>query len=398
MPTYRYVAKDQTGRTASGTLEADDEQAAGRALRDQGLWPLRVEATRPATTASTATPVAVPAARRRGEWHVSLFHLSVYFHRLAAAVRSGMPIGRCLEVMAQQSRGPLSRISLEAQAAVNRGQPLSSVLARHPRVFSPLVLAMVRAGERGGFLDIALQRIAETLESQYQLRQTIRRETAYPKMLLGAALLIPIAVRLIVSNLAGNNTPGGVSTLGNTLWATFLPLAVLVAALLLINRVASGTAFLDGVKWHLPLVGKVVRNLALARLTRALASLYRAGVPYGEAVTMAAEASGNAFVSSRLRQVLPTVQRGQRLSVALARSGLLPPMAMNMLITGEETGNVDAMLDKVADYAESEATTACKVMTSMLTPLLVLIIGVAIASEVFRFYTGLFGSYLTTPE
>ncbi|MBI3946984.1 MAG: type II secretion system F family protein [Armatimonadetes bacterium] len=411
MPTYRYVAKDSAGKTAAGILEAESEQAAGRALRDQGLWPLRVVPAKgrvaapdmvvPAAPAGPGVALRAPgpaAAPGRGERGVSPLDLSVFFHHLATAVHSGMPLARCMEIMAQQSRGPLSRISLEAQAAVNRGLPISTAFVRHPRVFSPTALAMVRAGEKGGFLDTALQRIAEVLERQHQLRQTIRRETAYPKLVVGAALVIPVAVRLIVGSIAGSSAPGGVSGFGSAIWSTVVPLFLLIAAVVLVNRFAAGAPWLDRMKLQIPLVGRVVRHVAVAQFSRSLASLYRAGVPYPEAVGTAADACGNAFLAERLRRALPAVQRGERLSVALGPSHPLTPMAMNMLITGEETGDLDAMLDKVADYAEGEAGTSIKVMTSMLTPLLILLIGIAVAVEVLRFYTGLFGSHLTLPE
>ncbi len=407
MPAYRYVAKDGAGKTVAGSMDAENEKITAQALRGMGLWPMRIEVTSsdgvapplpgdasksiPAAggvpIAAAAPPLPVP---NRGV-SVRLKDLAVYFRQLAAAVHSGMPLARCMGVMQQQSGGPLARISGEAVDAVSRGAPLSTVFAAYPRVFSPLVLAMVRAGEVGGMLDSTLLSIADALERQYALDQRIRGQTLYPKLVLGFAVFISVALKFIIAGITARTGGSGAPVIGGIVLPAVGTLLALYVVARLVGRFFGQSRGLDQVKLSLPVVGKTVRMLATARFSRALASLYRGGVSLPEAVDLSAGASANRVICEAVRAAIPSVQRGTPLSVALTPSGVLPTMALNMLRTGEETGNVDEMLDKVAEFAESESQMAIHQMTTFLGPAVMLLVALLIGFEVIRFFSGLYG-------
>ncbi|MDH7569441.1 MAG: type II secretion system F family protein, partial [Armatimonadota bacterium] len=305
MPVYQYVAKDRTGRTVGGRIDATDERAAAAALRKSGLWPMRFqrvdgghqspamaslpgnEAASPADNRSRAmpaqphpatpptphagaptgvTPVSATSTAGTGAsvsrvGGVSAYQLAVFFRQLATAVHSGMPLSRCMEILRDQSRGALRRVSCEAAAAVQRGQPLSATFSRYPRVFPPLVLALVRAGEAGGTLDTALMRIAELMERQHELQQRIRQQTLYPKFILAAAVLIPIGTRIFISKVA----PGVQTTLGSVSIPVVGGVVVLLVGVALLNRLLAHALWFDWLKLRFPLLGRATHQLALAR-------------------------------------------------------------------------------------------------------------------------------------
>ncbi len=407
MPTYQYRAKDSTGRTVTGVLDADNEHATAQALRSQGLWPMSIEraarqsvsvhvpSAAPGEPATHGAPVATAPPVPSGAWGapaVSLKDLAVYFRQLAAAVHSGMPLGRSLEVMRQQSRGALARVSAEAAEAVHGGQTLSSVLARHPRAFSVLIVTTVRAGEVGGTLDASLHRIADTLERQYAFHQQLKRDTLFPKLTLGFGVAIAVVTKLILSAIGGGGAPVG-RGFGNILVPAVGCVVLAYLGITALGRLGIRGRAIDQVKLSLPLIGKAVRQLAVARFVRAFASLYRAGVAVPEALAVAADASANQVITERLLTALPAVQRGERLSTALAPIRVLPEMALQMLATGEETGNIDDMLDKVADYTESETETTLRTMAAFVGPTVLVLVGILVFIELLSFYTGYSGQF-----
>lgn len=400
MPTYQYKAKDAGGHTVVGHLDADNERATAEALRDQGLWPLSIRRAARASAISPdamAAPASVASAPSRtpGTWHapvVPLKQLAVYFRQLSAAVHSGMPLARSLEVVRQQSRGTLARVSAEAAEAAHQGQKLSTVLEHHPRAFSALIVATVRAGEVGGTLDTALGRIADTLERQYALHQQIRRDTFFPKLTLGFGVFIVLVTQLILRTIGGPGAAVG-QGFGSYLVPAVGCLILFYLGITALGRLGIRSRGLDQLKLSLPLLGRALKQLAVARFARAFAGLYRAGVALPETLAVAATAAANQVIAERLQAALPALQRGERLSVALARVRVLPEMALQMLSTGEETGNVDDMLDKVADYLEAEAETAIKALASAVGPVVLIGVAVLVFFEALSFYGGLLGRF-----
>ncbi len=402
MPTYRYRAKDRAGKTVTGCLTAEDQHATAKILRDMGLWPMEIELTgaaSPVRVKQTGAATAIqgrPATASRA-WSapgVPLKDLAIYFRQLAGAVHSGMPLGRCMEIMRDENRGTLKRVSAEAAEAIHHGQPLSVTFANHPRLFSPLILATLRAGEVGGRLDDALNRIAEMLERQYELNRKIKQQTFSAKFTLGIAVLICIVVKVVLSSISSEGAQIG-RGFGNAIVPGAGGLVALYCLGVVIARLGTRSRLLDQVKLAFPLLGKVTRGMALARFSHGLAGLYRAGVPMAEALETAAQASGNQIFAEQIQSAIPAVQRGRRLVEALTPTGVLPPMALNMVRTGEESGNLDEMLDKVAEYAEAEAAMATHSLATAVGPLLILFVGVLVGMEVINFalsYAGALGA------
>lgn len=411
MPTYQYTAKKRTGQTVNGALDADNEHAAAKALRDQGLWPLRIAAASgrvavapatppPATANSQQAPAAAPLSAEAtapgvGVWtagSVRLTDQASYFRQFATAVHSGMPLGRSLDLLAGQSPRLLARISAEAATTVQHGETLSVAFSRYGRIFSPLVLAMIRAGEIGGQLDTCLRQIATMLEQQHEMQQRIRRQTFYPKLMIVMASLIGLTTNLILIGI--RQSPQAAIQCALHLYVPGFILLLLAG--ITIPRVLRGMGYaggaLDPLKLALPLFGNVTRQFAVARFARAFASLYRAGVALPEALGASADASGNRVFQQRLRLAIPAVQHGASMSATLEPMHLFPTMAMNMLRTGEETGNIDEMLDKVAEYAEGESEQAVKQAAMFIGPVFLILFGITVGIIVGRFYLGYFNS------
>lgn len=316
------------------------------------------------------------------------------FGELAAMVHAGVSIGESLTAIAADMRpSPLQAALLQVGHEVSSGRSLAAALEERSGVFSPLTVAMVRVGERGGRLEQALRTVADYFERDFELRSLLQRELTYPIILFVAILFIPLAGQLIVvwiqdSLLAALRV--GVATL--LLYALVFGVPVLLVYLLIrsARQSAAGRLRLDRIKLRLPLVGGVLRKLALARFCRALASLYSAGVLMGTSLRLAGQAAGNEAVGRQLAAGAEAVEAGGSLSEALGKSALMPKTVLRMLQTGERTGDVDAMAHNVADHLELEAQTAIKQMAVTVTPVSVVIAGIIVALMLLSFYGNLY--------
>jgi len=279
----------------------------------------------------------------------------------------------------------------EAARKVPNGTPLSEVMRRHPKVFSELDVALVAAGEHGGHLDTMLNANADYLERQREFQQVLSRETFYPKILLLAVLFIPLATQVIIVGMTQNALAAfTVALKALALYALIGVVPAVIIYLVYRNLVASesGRYALDNFKLRVPLIGKVVTRAAWARLCRALAALYSAGVNIPTAIRLAGRTSGNHAIIRAVDQSIPKLEKGGVLSDALAATGQIPSLALSMLRTGEQTGNIDVTMTKVADYFEGEAFTATRQMTIAIVPIAVILFGVIVLLQVVGFYLG----------
>jgi len=390
MASFRYRVKDKSGRTINGVMAAEDQRSAVANLQSMGYFVLDIRETRGGLEQPGA---GWNPARLFVRWFVNpifagatVYSLAVFYRQLATMIKSGMTLVQAMSFF-QSQRGSrrLREIAAETMELLQSGVRLSDAFARYPWMFPELHIGLLRAGEASGTLDEIIERIADYLEWEHRMRQRLRLVTLYPKILILAVIFIPSFPILLLQ--------GFKEYLRATVY-NLIPVAIGILALWAAYRIAYQVpAFrygIDVVKLAIPKVGQVVRMQALSRYYRVLSAMFAAGAPLSQGLMHAANASGNCFLAARLRTAVPWVERGQRLSESLERTGVLPRTALDMLATGEQTGNVDAMLDKAAEYTENEADVTSVQTTIILGVLLLLGIAAYIGLFVVRSYIHLY--------
>lgn len=416
MPTFTYEAKDKSGNAVSGIIEAVEPRGAASLLREQGLWPLRIEMLSPGAGGGAATlaPPAPPAsplsspqpppidsapayqpAPPMGSQSkvdaapflvtVPLQDLATMYRQLATLLNAGVPMVQSLTSLAQQTRsGRLHSLLQEAIQTVSAGHPLSAVMVKHPSVFTGIQVEMIRAAETSGMMEQMCNRLADYLERELEIRRKLKKETLYPKIVLFVACLVSLLFGFLRSGAEGffGQVKFGASVLllGFGIWwlARYL------------NQFPAFGAAWDNVKMMIPGPGGVARKYATARFTRALGALYGGGILLTNAVPIAARACGNRAIGQTLLDHVGMLHEGQGLSGMLAASGLLSPIAVQMARTGEQTGSLDTMMDKVADYLESEADSKAHQLAVFAGVGALLFAALVVGYMVVSFYGGYF--------
>lgn len=395
--TFVYKAVDRGGSTMTGEIAGDSKAAVAAQLRLRGLTVVDVDRKNAAPTVEDLLD------RMRG---VKARHVTVMARQLATMISSGLSLLRALYVLEDQTEAPkLKRAITEVRQDVEAGLALSQAMGKHPRVFSELFVAMVRAGETGGNLEEVLERVAVQLEKDDNLRRTVRSAMVYPTLigvfavgtLLGMVLfIIPIFADMF-SDLGGE-LPSmtqlmiDVSDALRTYW--YLLLATPIAASLGFRkwkRTDRGRRAWDAFKLRLPMrIGDIVRKIAVARFARTLGTLTASGVPILQALDITARTAGNRVISDPMAEVSDRVREGQPLATPLARTGVFPAMVVQMLAVGEETGALDRMLHKLADFYDDEVATMLKALTSIIEPIMMIMVGVIVGVVVISMYLPMF--------
>jgi general secretion pathway protein F len=400
---FQYRAVDPQGKVVEGTIDAAEVPVVVARLHDKGLIPITIGASR-AGAAAGARRVALPKLPAIGSRRVKGRDLLVLTQELSALVSSGLPLDRSLATLADLADNPeLKRIVSEVLHAVQGGKSLAEALGQH-RVFPPLYVNMVRAGEVGGFLENVLQRLAEYLERAQQLRDDVKSALTYPILLTGAmgvsmmVLLLyvlpkfsslftdmgralPLQARLIL----------GVSEAFRAWWWAIA--GVLVVAVLAVRqtiRTPRGRYGWDQLKLRAALVGPVLRKMEVASLARTLGTLLKSGVPMLQALGTVKEIAGNQVISRALGEVEVGVREGAGVSQPLALSGVFPPLAVQMIAVGEETGRLDELLIRVADHFDRDVRVQIQQFTRLLEPVLILVMGLGVGFIVVSMLSAIF--------
>lgn len=330
--------------------------------------------------------------------------LSSYFRQLGAMMHAGTTLGAALHSMREHApNAALRNASQQIEARIMSGEPFSASMGAFPGLFTPLQIGMISAGERGGFMVEMFQRLARYSERDYDLQQTVKRETNYPKLLVFASILIPSAVPLVVGMVNKDRNPWAAWLA--QVWFPFLAIGVAVFAYRAINYVSPLTAhksapklLLDRAKLLLPVGGKVARGLATAKFCRALGALYSAGVSPGESVRLSAAACGNAAIAESAIRIVPRLEHGETLTACLKSTGHFPSTVMQVMAVGEQSGNLDEQLDKAADFLENDAEVAIKQSVQVFSILVFLMIAIYIGIQVAQQYLGYFNNMLDQGE
>ena len=396
--TYAYKVRDRAGKLVEGQLEADNAQLVVSKLRSMGYVPIEIQAQ---TKQKLSSDIKMPGLSDR----VKLKDVSVFARQFATMINAGLSLLRSLYILAEQTESkPLANIANQVRIDVEKGSSLSAALAKHPKAFNRLFVAMVRAGEIGGVLDTVLMRLADTIEKQVELRRKVKSAMTYPAVVAVLVLFILTAMLLFIIPMfeglykeLGGSLPMPttvlikISSVARKLW--YLIVIAEVAGVFFFRRwinSEAGRQKWDAIKLKFPIFGPLVRKTALARFSRTLSALVRSGVPILESLDIVAETSGNHVVATAVYDTQAAVKRGEPLSKKLEDHPVFPPMVVQMMAVGEETGALDEMLDKIADFYDAEVEATVDAMTSLIEPLLIVVMGVCVGGMVIALYLPMF--------
>jgi type IV pilus assembly protein PilC len=393
--SYQYKVRDQSGNLVTGTLVADNERLVLERLREMGYTPLEVGKEKKGLNLE----INIRPAK------IKLKEVAIFSRQFATMVNSGLPILRALTILSEQvSNKELAKTLMLVRNDVEQGASLSVAMAKYPKAFNNLYIAMVKSGETGGMLDDVLLRLADVLEREVHLRQKIKSAMTYPVAVVALVVLIMSAMLLFVvpqfksiyTQLGGTlPLPTRVLLMASDgvkkYW--YLVIAVSVGSSIAFKRykkTQAGRAKLDAIKLKIPIFGTLFHKTALSRFSSTAGMLLRSGVPILQALDIVADTVNNAVMSKAVVDVQSSVREGESIAKPLARHAVFPPMVVQMLAVGEETGQVDTMLDKVAKFYDQEVEAAVDALTSLIEPLLIAVIGGAVGAAVIALYMPMF--------
>jgi type IV pilus assembly protein PilC len=392
--TYAYKVRDGSGNLLTGTLVADSQQLVINRLRGMGYVPLHVQTHKEGL---------------KKEFNFrhkpKLRDVAVFSRQLATMLNSGLPLLKSLTILEEQTESKFLAIAAgEVRSDIEQGSSLSAALAKHPKVFNRLYVAMVRAGETGGVLEAVLERLASNLEREVALRNKIRSAMTYPVVVIGFVVLILVAMLLFIvpqfkSIYASLNGTLPMPTrillkVSDVFRHDFIIVAVLAAAatygLRRYKRTDAGRAYFDRLKLKVPVFGKLFQKSALSRFSRTLGVLNKSGVPILQSLDVVSETVNNTLMSKAIADVQQAVKEGESLARPLGRHSVFPPMVVQMLAVGEETGALDTMLEKVSEFYDDEVSAAVDSLTALIEPLMIGVVGGMVGLAVIALYMPMF--------
>jgi type IV pilus assembly protein PilC len=398
--SYNYKVRSKEGRILEGKMDADGEGAVAVRLRSQGMIPVSI---------SKEAKVHLKKEMHILPQKVKLKDLAIFSRQFATMISSGLSLLRTLSILGEQTENPVLAETIgTVRDDVEKGGSLSASMSKHPKVFNQLYVSMVKAGETGGQLDTILLKVADTFEADYKLRQKVKSAMTYPVIVAGiAVLLVTIMLLFVVPTFAnmfkdlGGELPLPTKILvmlSNS--AKFLvPLAVLISIGLTMaykkTRAKSADFRLkaDRLKLKIPVFGELFKKVALSRFSRTLGLLLRAGVPVLQALDIVAGATGNEVLARAALDVKDSVKSGEAMSSPLKNHDVFPPMVVQMIGVGEDTGALDAMLDKVADFYDQEVESMTESLTALIEPIMIAVLGGIVGSMIIALYMPMFKIY-----
>jgi type IV pilus assembly protein PilC len=393
--SYAYKVRDRSGNLVTGTLVADNERLVLERLREMGYTPLEVGKEKKGLNFE----INLKAQK------IKLKEVAIFSRQFATMVNSGLPILRALSILSDQvSNKELAKTLVSVRNDVEQGSSLSVAMAKFPKAFNELYIAMVKSGETGGMLDDVLLRLADVLEREVHLRQKIKSAMTYPVAVVALVVLIMSAMLLFVvpqfkniyTQLGGTlPLPTRVLLMASDAVKKYWYIIIIMAFVFVFlfrryKKTESGRATLDALKLKVPIFGSLFQKTALSRFSSTAGMLLRSGVPILQALDIVADTVNNKVMSRAVVDVQASVREGESIAKPLSRHAVFPPMVVQMLAVGEETGQVDTMLDKVAKFYDQEVEASVDALTSLIEPLLIAIIGGAVGAAVIALYMPMF--------
>jgi type IV pilus assembly protein PilC len=398
MATFKYTVRDKSGQTVDGTLEGEGKEAVSNRLRQMGYVVVSLE--------ETGGGIIGQMNQIKFGTGVKPKDITIFARQFSTMINAGLSLTKCLSILGQQTESDgLRTVIAQVGKDVEAGQSLSDSMARHAKIFPSIMVNMVRAGETGGVLDEVLGRVADHFERDQQLKGKIKSAMTYPAAMGGLVLVIlaammifvvpvfqgmfasmggqlPFATQILVDISTGIRGLPGLLTLAGVIGGT--------ALFRWWKATDSGRLIWDTIKLRMPVFGPLVRKLALARFTRTFGTLVSAGVPILSALEIVGATSGNEVVSQAVKKIRSAIKEGETIAKPLSESPVFPSMLVQMIAVGEETGALDAMLNKVADFYDEEVSTAVEGLTSLIEPLMMASLGVVVGGIVIALYLPMF--------
>lgn len=396
---YSYRALDTAGAIIKGSLEAENRNLVIESLLRQNYTILELKEDKDKAIASKSA-VNINLFKS-----VKINDIALFTRQLSTMVGSGLPIVRSFEILEEQTKNSMLRRATEnIRTNLEGGWTLNDSMAQHPKIFSPMYVSMVKAGETGGALDTVLNRLADTLERDREINSKVKSASIYPIMVLSVALLVVIFILTFVMptfveqfSSSGTELPAftkffmGISYFikNNGLWL-FIVIILLVVGLKWVGTKPDGRLFFDHLYLKMPIIGKAVNRIAVSRFTRILGTLIKSGVPILEALEVLKGVVGNRVISDAIGEAKNSIREGQSIAAPLAATEVFEPMVTQMIAVGEETGALDDMLERMAVFYDNEVTFAIDAMLKSMEPAMIIIVGAIIGSIIVATYLPIF--------
>jgi type IV pilus assembly protein PilC len=399
MPTFAYSGRTRAGQTVTGERVADSMDAAVAALRREQILITKIDPAR------AARADAKPKAERKGGAKVPSKNLAIFTRQFSVMIDAGLPLVQCLDILGRQEpHKGFSAVILKVREDVESGAALADAMKKHPRTFDGLYSNMIAAGEAGGILDTILKRLATYIEKSVKLKGEVKSAMIYPVAViiiaalvvgailwkviptfaqlfsgLGAQLPLPTRVVIAASN--------GIVAYG---WLLIVALGLLGYALKTYYATDGGRHVIDRIMLKLPILGDILKKVAVARFCRTLSTLLSSGVPILDGLDITARTSGNAIIEDAILTTRTGIERGETVSGPLRETNVFPSMVVQMINVGETTGALDAMLSKIADFYEEEVDTAVAGLLTLMEPIMIAFLGVVVGGIVIAMYMPIF--------
>jgi len=393
MPNFEWKGRDRNGNAQSGVMIGDSKDAVIAALRRQQIVVTTVK--------EKGKEIALP----RLGGGVKSKDIAVFTRQFSVMIDAGLPLVQCLDILGQQQENKgFQKILLQVRQDVESGSSLAEAMRKHPQAFDELYVNMVAAGEAGGILDTILQRLATYIEKNVKLKTQVRAAMIYPVSVISIAVIVVYVILwkvipVFASLFQGLGADLPFLTLwvvalskfiGRFWWLIFLMVAVGIYALRQYYRTEAGRKQIDALLLKAPVLGIILRKIAVARFCRTLGTLLASGVAILESLDITARTAGNAIIEEAIQTVRKAVEEGKTLAEPLARTEQFPPMVCQMIGVGEQTGAMDTMLSKIADFYEDEVDAAVEGMMKLIEPLMIAFLGVVIGTIVIAMYLPMF--------
>lgn len=397
MPKFSWEGRTRTGQVQKGDMDAPNEAAVTSQLRRQGIMPSKIKPRGKGLDMEIKIPGMKPK--------VSSKDLVVFTRQFATMIDAGLPLVQCLDILGRQQKNKTFKdVLTSVKESVESGSTFADALKKHPRIFDELYVNLVAAGEVGGILDTILNRLAAYIEKSLKLKKQVKSALTYPTTVVGVAVVV-VAVILIfvIPSFAKMFADAGaalplptqiVINLSNFVQHYFLAIiggiVILIFGIKRIYRTGKGRETIDAWLLKLPIFGILIRKVAVAKFTRTLGTMVSSGVPILDGLDIVAKTAGNKVVEKAIYRVKQSISEGKTIAEPMEKSGVFPPMVCQMIGVGEQSGSIDAMLNKVADFYDDEVDEAVGNLTSMMEPLLMLFLGTTVGGLVIAMYLPIF--------
>jgi type IV pilus assembly protein PilC len=395
--TYNYSVRDKSGKLVSGTLDAENSAAVANRLKAMGYSPVSINEA----NAGLKKEIKIPGFGKK----VKLKDLAIFSRQFATMVNSGLSLLRALTILTEQTESKyLASIIGEVRNDVETGNSLSGAMGKHPDVFPPLMVNMCKAGEVGGFLDSVMLQIANNYEAEVKLRGKIKAAMTYPTVVFVMAILAVTGMLIFIvpvfANLfkqLGGTLPAPTRVLVFLSHSLKLLLPFLIVAMIVglivwkkVKRKDQVRNVVDPLKLKVPVFGDLFRKVALARFARNLGTMMHSGVPILQSLEIVADTTGNVVLARAIRDVQDSVRQGESIAGPLKNHAVFPPMVVQMMSVGEDTGALDTMLHKIAEFYDQEVEATTEALTALIEPLMIAFLGGVVGSMIIALYMPIF--------